>query len=462
MQRRRAGSSRRPPAEKILRIGVIHNGRIIEERLIPAGSSVTVGESHKNTLVIPPGAVPGKRFELFSNQGRKGYALRFTNQMHGKVAIGGNVETLAALGKAGSAKNRGTHYALKLASDTRGKVYVGDYTFLFPFVTPPPQPVRPRTQDFRAFRWEEVDWIFLAVLLLSALLHTAGVVWIESHPPASRHSLEDFPDRYVKLLLGQEPEEPEEQEVTDPDKKSDEETPAPEPEPEPEPEPAPKKAKVEDNKPKESAEDRQKRLEEEASTKGLLAVIGTTGSSSTSEKVKDLVNDAGSLSKDVGKALAESSGVAVARKDADAAGLRGGGGGDAAGSTGKLGTAGGGPGGDVAKKKTEIKGKVKASGTIDAAPGDAKSIRSKIRRYNGRIRACYEQYLKGDPDLAGTVNVAWDIDTSGKVSGVDIVSNSTGSSALAQCIEREVRKFRFGAQEDELEVPGYKFVLSPG
>jgi len=461
LNRRGGASAGRAPSEKILRIGVIHNGRIIEERLIPAGTPVTVGEHQKNTLVIPPGAVPGKRFELFScSAGRKGYSLRFTTQMHGKVALGGTVETLASLGP--KAKKRSTYFELALRPGNRGKIYVGDYTFLFQFVTPPPQPVRPRTQDFRAWRWDDVDWIFLALLLLSTLLHTAAVVWIESHPPPNRTRLEDFPDRYVKLLLN----------------KPDEPTPAPEPEEaatsdqtvdtseteEPEAE-APEPEKVEepeDSGPSETEEEKDARLEEEVSSKGLLAVIGTTGKSSSAQKVKDLVGDAGNLSDDVGRALAESSGVKVARRDADSAGLRSGGGGDGAASTGELGKAGAGTGGKVEKKKTEIKGKVKASGAEIAGAADTKSIQGKIRRYNGRIKACYERELKTNPDLAGKLRVAWEIDTTGRVSGVEILSNTTGNAELASCVKKEVKKFRFGEQDDDIVVEGYNFVLSPG
>jgi len=461
LKRRRSGSPARAPSDKILRIGVIHNGRIIEERLIPAGTPVTVGEHQKNTLVIPPGAVPGKRFELFSCAGgRKGYTLRFTHQMHGKVAVGGSVDTLATLSKSGKAKKRSNYYEAQLASDNRGKIYVGDYTFLFQFVTPPPQPVRPRTQDFRAWRWDDVDWIFLALLLLSTLLHTAAVVWIESHPPPNRTRLEDFDDRFVKLLLNK-PEEPtpapETEEVVTSDQTVEAEVPD-----EPEVAEAEAPEEPEDPGPAETEEEKDARLEEEVSSKGLLAMIGTTGKSSSAQKVKDLVGDAGNLSDDVGKALAESSGVQVARRDADSAGLRAGGGGDGAASTGELGKAGAGTGGKVDKKKTEIKGKVKASGAEIAGAQDTKSIQSKIRRYNGRIKACYERELKTNPDLAGKIRVAWEIDTSGRVSGVDVVSNSTGNSELASCVKKEVKKFRFGDQDDDIVVEGYNFILSPG
>ena len=65
----------------------------------------------------------------------------------------------------------------------------------------------------------------------------------------------------------------------------------------------------------ETREDRQSRLEEETSETGLLAVLGTT-SSSPERPVADLLGDSDQLGRDVGEALAGSSGLQVARSDA--------------------------------------------------------------------------------------------------------------------------------------------------
>jgi len=455
------------PEPKILRIGIIHNGRIVEERLIPHGQAVTVGESQKSTIVVSGVNLPNKRFELFVEKGGR-YSLNFTQAMHGKVALGDQIKTLAALASGSQAKKRGNHHALGLNDRNRGKVYVGDHTILFQFVTPPPQPMRARASDFRAFRWDEVDWVFLAILLLSALLHTAAVVWIESQPPPKQMRLEDFPDRFVRLLLQEDPPEVEEvvseDAIVDESLTTDAEEAAPEEAP---PEEAPGEGAEEDpggadEEPAESAEDRRERLEDEVSSKGLLAIIGTTGASSSSDGVADLLSDASALSDDVGSALARSSGVAIGRRDSDQSGLRGGGGGDEAAGIGDLGAAKGGSGGSVTKAKTEVKGKV-GSGTADiiGSPEEAGSIKKTMNRYAGRVKQCYERELKGDPDLKGKVVVSFTIATSGSVSGVGIEDNTTGNSTLGDCIKREIARIRFTpAPEDEIEVAGYPFILS--
>ena len=299
-----AGESRAPEA-KILRIGIIHSGRIVEERLIPAGQAVTVGIHPRCTVVISGTKVPARRFELFSPRSGGGYGLQFTGDMHGKIAVDDKVVTLASLAQKGSARKKGGFFDLTLDSKNRGKVYVGDYTFLFQFVTPPPQPARARRSDFRAWRWEDVDWVFLAILLFSALLHTAALIWIESQPPPQKVRFEDLPDRFVRMLLPPEEEPASVEQPTEGESdtkvEKEEATPAPTeatPAPAGEPEVAPQL----------SAEEKRAELEKEAATKGLLALIGTAGESSREGAVADLLSDSSGLAADVGAALANSSG----------------------------------------------------------------------------------------------------------------------------------------------------------
>ncbi len=458
--RRVQAQKSRAPDAKILRIGIIHSGRIVEERLIPSGTSVTVGESPKCTVVIPPGAVPAKKFELFAAKGGK-YELRFTTQMHGKVAVSDQVVTLASLAQRGQAKKRGNYFSLGLDDRNRGKVYVGEYTVLFQFVTPPPQPVRHRSSDFNSWRWQDVDWLFLGILLFSALVHTAAVIWIESQPPPRRVRLQDFPDRFVRLIIPPE-EEPQVLEVSDEGEVEVEATPA-ESEATPEPTPGDAAGGEESGGEEdvETAEERRERLEQSVADKGILALIGTTGEGKGSE-IADLLADTSGLSGDVGDALSGSSGVAIARRDVDQAGLRGGGGGDGAAGIGDLGGAGGGAGGTVEKKQTAPK-PVLEQGTVELSSGNAGDVRSQMKRYLPRIKACYERELRGEPDLAGKVTVSWIIGEAGRAGDTAVEANTTGNSALGSCIVREINKIKFKPpeeDEDEIEVAGYPFIFS--
>lgn len=448
------------PAPKILRLGIIHSGRIVEERLIPADQSVTVGAHPRCTVVISEAKLPARRFELFSSRGGA-YTLQFTGEMHGKVAVNDKVVTLASLAQKGTAKKKGGWFELPLDPRNRGKVYVGEYTFLFQFVAPPPQPVGSRGGDFRAFRWEDVDWLFLVIVLFSALLHTAVVVWIESQPPPKKVKLEDLPERFVRMVLPPEEPPPPPEEVTegesdevvdaDPTPTPTEQAPTEEPE---------EPAGGEQDEPQESEAEKQARLEEEASSKGLLALIGTAGDSSREGAVADLLSDSSGLASDVGEALANSSGVEIGRRDVDQAGLRGGGGGDGAAGIGDLGGAGGGKGGEV-KKEAKVPKAVLEEGNVEVgSTEDAASVKSTMKRYAARIRACYEKELKSNPDLAGKVTVSWLITVDGKAEDVAVVTNLTNNAALGQCIVREVKRIPFPPPEDDIYVDGYNWVFS--
>lgn len=442
--------TRRVVLGKILRIGIIQSGRIVEERLIPAESAVTVGDHPKSTVVISGAELPSKRFELFANRGGK-YCLQFTDKMHGKVAQDSGINTLASLASTGAASKKGSWFSFPLTEEHRGKVYVGDYTVLFQFVTPPPQPARRRSGDFRPFRWEEIDWLFLGVLFVSALLHTAGVIWIESRPPPKEFTIDDIPARFVKLVIEEE-EPPPPEEVVEEEGEGEAEEVAEEAAPKDEPkEAAPA--------PRESAEERRARMEEEVASTGLLALIGTAGAGK-GDAVADLLSDG--LSSEAGSALANSTGLAVGRRDSDGSGLRAGGGGDGAATIGSIGGAGGGSGGSVQKKKTALKAKVgTGSAEIATSPEDIKSIKKTMKRYNGRVKSCYERQLKGDPDLAGKVTVTFEIETTGRVSGVDILDNSTGNDALGACILKVVRGIKFNPPPpDIVTVDGYPYIFS--
>ena len=53
------------PRQRILRIGILLGGKIVEERLIRERTSVSIGQSMKNTFSIPVEGLP-LEFTLFA------------------------------------------------------------------------------------------------------------------------------------------------------------------------------------------------------------------------------------------------------------------------------------------------------------------------------------------------------------------------------------------------------------
>src|SRR5262245_52480732 len=108
-------------APKILRIGIIQGGKIVEERLVRRRENVTVGQSAKNTFVVPASNALPRSFTLFELTPH-GYALNFSDGMDGRVSLGDQVVALPAMRQQGKAQKRGDLWHLGLTDKSRGKV----------------------------------------------------------------------------------------------------------------------------------------------------------------------------------------------------------------------------------------------------------------------------------------------------------------------------------------------------
>jgi len=128
---------------RILRIGVLLGGKIVEERLIRDRISVSVGQSMKNTFSVPVEGLP-LEFTLFNLDPQTGkYTLRFLPRMDGRVSDAtSQVLTLEQLRSKG-AQNKGEYFEVPLSESSRGKLTIGDLAVLFQFVTEPPRQPRP-------------------------------------------------------------------------------------------------------------------------------------------------------------------------------------------------------------------------------------------------------------------------------------------------------------------------------
>ena len=75
----------KPIGPKVLRIGVIQGGKIVEERIVRKRETVTVGSSERNHFVLNASGI-APRFELFQLVGND-YILNFTETMSGRVGL---------------------------------------------------------------------------------------------------------------------------------------------------------------------------------------------------------------------------------------------------------------------------------------------------------------------------------------------------------------------------------------
>src|SRR5215472_15969644 len=153
---------------KVLRIGLVQGGRVIEERIIKQRTSVTIGQSEKAMFVVPSANMPSqhKLFELIGNE----YYLNFLDGMTGRVALQTGITDIAALRV--QAKRIGPMYQVKLTEDARGKIVIGETTFLFQFVAPPPPQPRPQLPlAVKGGLASQIDWNLTIIAAFSFLLH---------------------------------------------------------------------------------------------------------------------------------------------------------------------------------------------------------------------------------------------------------------------------------------------------
>ena len=163
------------PRPRILRIGVLLGGKIVEERLIRERTPVTIGQSMRNTFSIPIEGLP-LEFTLFAlDEGR--YSLRFLPRMDGRLSdSGGQVNTLEAL-RARGAANHGDYHQVALSDSSRGKLSLGDLTILFQFVTEPPRQPKPMLPaSVRGTFADRFDPRLSVIMGASIILHFAIVI----------------------------------------------------------------------------------------------------------------------------------------------------------------------------------------------------------------------------------------------------------------------------------------------
>ena len=178
----------------MLRVGIVHGRRIVEERLLARTGDVTIGTSPKSTFIVPWDDAP-ERWRLFEERGGR-HTLRLAGGMAARIADGAAVTSIDA--RAADAPPR----PIPLSDRARGKVTVGGTTVLFQLLRPPaPQPRPQLPFSIRRRVSAEIDRFFTIVLAFTVLLHVAVVVYLRQVDWPRRPSIEEIPDRFVRQLV---------------------------------------------------------------------------------------------------------------------------------------------------------------------------------------------------------------------------------------------------------------------
>ena len=441
---------------RILRIGIVQGGRIVEERLMRKRDNISVGWSSKSTFAVPSESLP-KQWLLFEANPR-GYIAHFADAMDARIAVGNEVVSLAQLKQAGRLRKQGPSWRYLLDERSRGKVTVGDLSILFQFVTPPPPQPRPQLPaSVRGSFFTGMDWAYTFIATASFLAHLVFVIYLRSVDWPRKPDIEEIPDRFVQMVIKAKPPEPPKETANKDEKKDDEKK-------------VEKKAisNSSASKPKKeiSAEEkarldaeRRARLAEQVRNTGILKLLGAKADGSGS--IADVLGK-GDVDRDQEKAFQGVGGLTVATSDASLRGVKSGTGGSGkvaniSGLRGAGSIAGGNTGAGLTEKR--VSGIVKSEAPAVDGALDPSLVSKEVRTRIGAIKACYERALKRNPNLSGKVKVRWTITAAGTVSSVEIEEDNLGDNEVSSCIKGLVIRWRFPAPSGGSVDVVYPFVF---
>jgi len=449
---------------KILRIGLIQDGKIVEERLMRSRSDVRVGQQFdQNDLVVPVSDLP-KSYPVF--EVRDGdYVLNFTEEMSGRISDGGEVRSLREFEQAGKTEEGKHGRVLPLSPSARGRVQVGEVTLLFQFVTPPPERPQPALPASMRGGWiAGLETTLVAVIAISAILQGGFVIWVENQDwPQPKEMSKKISDRFIDVEEKEEIEKDPKKQKSEKSKNAKAKS-----EKKEESEPQPKEESSPEEEAKKEAEE-QRQMAEEIENKTVLNEIGSVAGDG--ETITDTLSE-GIAERDMEEAFEGSEGV-TSGSGAEKSGLTtGSSDAEGSGETAGIGDMGKTEGAKEAQKGQETgqKKEQQVNANVDlqqpadkAGTGtlDPGSIRNTIKRYSGQIQRCYERQLKKNNNAAGKVIVNFTIGKAGRVTQTKVTNDSVGGG-VGTCVAGVIKGLRFPRPDGGEVMVNKTFVFEAG
>ncbi len=428
-----------PTGPKVLRIGLVIDGRVVEERVIKNRQTVSVGPSENNLFVVAATDIPPtfKLFELVDGA----YYLNFRDGMHGRVALPTGISELSVL--RGQARKTAEGYQVKLTEDSRGKVAVGNTTFLFQFVAPPPVQPKPQLPVSVIRGATGIDWPTTMIAAFSFLAHfmAIGALYSDWLDPVVDYEVN------VKSLVESvrnlpPPPQLEEKRAEDADKAEDKQEEAP----------TPDKKIAKKEAPKAEGKQKLSQAEVAALSDELdsfdMGILGAdTGKAATADVLADGDTVASSI---LDKAAASGAGVGSGgpgglKLGAAGGAIRPGEGGNSLASIGSTGKAAG-EGSGTTKKVEGPKGSASVGGAA-VAGGRVGNASSVVARMRAGFRSCYNRGLAKNPDASGRISLKIRVGPGGEVTGVAASSSGNLPASVVSCVKGRARAGRFSPPE---------------
>jgi hypothetical protein len=441
------GAIQQPRGPKVLRIGLVTSGRILEERVVKQRTSVTVGPSEQSTFVVRAQLPP--QFKLFELIGGD-YYLNFLDDMTGRVALAAGISDLAAL--KGQAKRVGSAYQVRLSEEARGKLVIGNTTFLFQFVEPPPVQPRPRLPlSVQGGIESQIDWNLTIIAAFSFLLHfgAVGVMYSDwMDPVLNDEETAGLIDMVQKTVP------PPVETAETPTGAATDTAPTPQ-------KVAPKKAPA---KTPSAAPDA--KVVQGLMNQADQARIAILGALNGGPSINDAMKDDNGAPVDLNSLANRESGIS--NSASNGLNMPGAGGPIRPGQGGDLSSLRGGDTGAVASS-AGVERKVVPVGNVDfGAPSSSVPVSNAEAVIRTQIqpgaKRCYQKGLETDPSQSGKLVILIKVAPSGEVDSVSAESNTGLSQQVAGCIQAVARRAKFdapGANGSTISVP-FNFLKQGG
>lgn len=420
---------------KVLRIGLVRGGRVLEERVIKQRTHVTVGPSEKSMFVLANRGLPSsfKLFELVQGD----YVLNFLDDMSGRVALPTGISDLQGL-KGQTRKSDDGAYQLRLTEDSRGKVVVGDTTFLFQFVAPPPVQPKPQLPVAVMRGASGIDWRTTIIAAFAFLVHflAIGAMYSDWLDPVidEEMSLAGLVDTFEKLPPPP-PIEEKTEEVSETATETKEEAPKAPP-------PSPSKAKAAEDKGSSGGSMSTAEVAALSNELDQLSMLTLGALASTGPATAGVLQGGDVPTGALDAAAASNAGVGVG------GGLKLGSGGGTirpgqGSGLGSIGTTGKGTQGGTGTAQ-EVKGPTgNAQVSSSVAVGSVSNAQSVIAGMRAGFRRCYQQALNQNPDIQGSIKLTIRVGPGGEVSGVSATPSGNLPPSVVSCVQARARAGQF-------------------
>ena len=437
--------------EQNLRVAMIWNGTIIQEKVLQKAADIMIGEGIKNTFVIPAESLPNvESFPLFTSS-QAGYTINLTESMSGKVTIGDTTQPVSDFIKSRTKQADGS-YACNVGKEDWGVITIQNLTFFWQFISQTDKIPKRAIVDF--------DWYLAKLILLAFIIHAAFIVGSYLLWDEKPGEIPAVPDRFAKFIVEKAPEPPPEEELEKgPDEGVGKRHMGKEGKAGEQDKPVHVKTKI----PKAT-----QRTIQKVSRMGALGALATNKFGGPLKEI--FSSETSGFGDRLGAAMDGTGDQFVMGHGTGGWSTKGtgtGGGGTGWGrvyGTSSIDT-GGGRGVRARmgrRKERKVKYRVKR-GTPEVDGFLSKEqINRVVKAHAGGIRFCYEKELRRFPKLSGKIVMNWTIALNGRVKRAFVQHSTMKNSRVENCLRRNIKRWIFPKPQGGRVVVSYPFLFRGG